>query len=107
MLDAQLGDKHHLSKRHHYASKEIDAVPVRSYWLEQYALEALCYPSAAIRGSRYLGMAHAWWSDVCIYDSRLPGFQHHSNIFAFSPACFGKFDRPVWTNQLSVATLST
>lgn len=36
-------------------SEEIDAVPVRSLWLEQYAVEALCYPPAAIRGSRYLG----------------------------------------------------
>ncbi|CAE7738143.1 CSMD1, partial [Symbiodinium sp. CCMP2456] len=34
---------------------ELDAVPLQAFWLDQFAREALCYPTAAIRGSRYLG----------------------------------------------------
>ncbi|CAJ1411369.1 unnamed protein product [Effrenium voratum] len=32
---------------------ELDAVPVQPWWLEQFVGEALYYPRAAIRGSRY------------------------------------------------------
>lgn len=38
-----------------FLRQEIDAVPGRALWLDQYAREALCYEAAAIRGSRYLG----------------------------------------------------
>ncbi|CAE7203871.1 SELP, partial [Symbiodinium natans] len=34
---------------------EFDAVPVRSNWLDQFILEALHYPDAAVRGSHYRG----------------------------------------------------
>ncbi|CAE7350571.1 CSMD1, partial [Symbiodinium natans] len=34
---------------------EIDAVPVRPFWLDQFIAEATIYPRAAIRGSRYRG----------------------------------------------------
>ncbi|CAJ1431512.1 unnamed protein product [Effrenium voratum] len=34
---------------------ELDAVPVQPWWLEQFVGEALYYPRAAIRGSRYRG----------------------------------------------------
>eukprot|EP00439_Symbiodinium_sp_Y106_P040471 s2369_g4.t5 len=39
----------------HFYFMEFDAVPVRSNWLDQFILEALRYPDAAIRGSHYRG----------------------------------------------------
>eukprot|EP00439_Symbiodinium_sp_Y106_P056687 s237_g7.t5 len=39
----------------HFFYMELDSVPVRADWLQQYVAEALYYPAAAIRGSRYRG----------------------------------------------------
>ncbi|CAE7249816.1 CSMD1, partial [Symbiodinium natans] len=39
----------------HFYFMEFDAVPVRAEWLQQFVAEALYYPPAAIRGSRYRG----------------------------------------------------
>ncbi|CAE7321555.1 SELP [Symbiodinium sp. CCMP2456] len=39
----------------HFFYMELDSVPVREGWLLQYVAEALYYPTAAIRGSRYRG----------------------------------------------------
>ena len=35
--------------------EEMDAIPVREAWLDQFVVEALDYPRAAIRGSAYRG----------------------------------------------------
>ena len=35
--------------------QEMDAVPIRPFWLDQFILEVLEYPRAAIRGSPYRG----------------------------------------------------
>ena len=48
-------DSRNVSFREISASKELDAVPVQPWWLEQFVGEALYYPRAAIRGSRYRG----------------------------------------------------
>lgn len=37
------------------SGEEMDAIPVREAWLDQFVLEALDYPRAAIRGSAYRG----------------------------------------------------
>ena len=36
-------------------AQETDAVPVQESWIDQFIQEALHYPRAAIRGSRYRG----------------------------------------------------
>ena len=38
-----------------FPAKEDDTIPVQSSWIDQFILEALHYPSAAIRGSRNRG----------------------------------------------------
>ncbi|OLP79636.1 hypothetical protein AK812_SmicGene40049 [Symbiodinium microadriaticum] len=39
----------------HFFYMELDSVPIRADWLQQYVAEALYYPTAAMRGSRYRG----------------------------------------------------
>ena len=81
----------------------MDAVPIRPFWLDQFILEVLEYPRAAIRGSPYRGAKQNVQSS---HD--FEGYCHGSNSYhfvGFNSMLFGMLQLTITTAWVRVFIL--